>query len=125
MGTGVSEAGEPFVHDHEIQCDLVQVLPPGVDVFDVMPNPLSYDWPLAAHGRNGMNARFAQILVHPARVVREADSGFEGMDVVAALGLVQALVVGTREPIDDAYMAGFRKERVIIDKAPQGDEAVH
>ena len=38
--------------------------------------------------------------------------------------MVQALVVDALEAIDDAERAGLRQERVIVDEAPEREQAV-
>src|SRR5436309_1895278 len=46
------------------------------------------------------------------------------MHDVAAPGLIQALVVGTREPVDQPDVPSLGQKRLLVDEAPKRQEAV-
>src|SRR5688572_817884 len=73
--------------------------------------------------RHRLNAPLAQILINAARVVEQPQCGLESVNDLASLRLIEALVVRAGETIRDAEVARFRDERLVVYKAPNGDEA--
>ena len=67
-----------------------------------------YDAVVAWRRDNRIDPTLGEVLVDPAGLVELPESGLEPVHNVAALRLVEALVVDAREPIDNAEMPGLR-----------------
>ena len=59
-----------------------------------------------------------------ARLVEEPERGLEAMNDVATLRLISAFVVEGAKAVYHADVPGLRQERVVVDEAPQREEAV-
>jgi hypothetical protein len=72
-----------------------------------------------------LDATLAQVLVHATGLVEKSDGRFEAVDDVAALRLRKALVVDAGQSVHEAHVPGLGQKRVIVDEAPQRQEAVY
>ena len=66
-----------------------------------------------------------QVLVDPERLIELSEGLLEAMRDASTLDVVEALVIRSCQPIDDAEGTGLGEEGVVIDEAPQRKERVH
>ena len=115
---------ESFVDQHQMQFELEEVVAASVQVRRTTVHGFVDEWLTAGRRRDRRHAPLRQVLIDAAGLVQTAKGRLVAMDHVAALGVIQALEVDAGQAIDDAKVAGFREERVVVHESPQRDQAV-
>jgi len=107
-----------------VQIELVKFVATAIQIGRAPLDGFVREPPRTRNGRNGSYSSLAQVLVDATRLVEAPERRFVPVNDVAALRVIEALVVDTREPIDETDVPGFRDERLFVHESPQGNEAV-
>src|SRR5262245_43200219 len=114
-----------FVEQHDVQGQVVQVLSPAIQVSRSTLNRLVCDRHVALRGDERADRAFEQVLVDAAVLIEQSKRSLKAMHERLSLRMRQAFVVDAAKAIDEAYMAGLREERRVVDEPPQRKKVIH
>src|SRR6266545_4693463 len=115
---------EALVDEGQVQVDLVQLAATRVQVFGAALDGF-VDEALGARRRfDEADAPLTEVLIDATRVIEESKGRLESMDDVAALNLIETLIVAARDAIDEPDMSRLRQKRVLVDEAPDRQQAI-
>ena len=124
LRAGARSSAKPLVNEDQVLRDFVEAVSPGIYMFDMAPDCVINDRLAARRCGNWLDSALAQVLIHAAGLIEQPQRRLKTMDHVAALTLVEAFVIDATNAVDESQVAGLCDERLVVNEAPDGDEAV-